>query len=189
MILKIFSIILIYILSVLRVLAFMTIILLLFNEFYKIKEVSNILKIKKLSMSNYIAIAILVMFIIWPSIQEANLGNFGIKKLEKELTDVKSTIDNIFDRLVREHWSIEDFLQFNVEKIGEYYNYEINLKYKPVKNSVELWIGEDLMNPTHYTVKAEEKKIIFRHIGDMDYLKATLERVKPAITAQYIVKP
>jgi len=189
--LEILSLVEIWFLSALRCAAFFLVGFLIISDllsrFGKKNFILKRASEKQLTMTNYIGIAILIVFIIWPSVQEANFGNFSVKKLENKLVDIQNNIENLFNRKALEYWFYDDFAKFNVEQKEELYHYTIPLKYKPIKKSVELWLGQDLQNPMYYTVYEDEKKIIYRNSGNPETLKSMLSNQKPAMTVQYIV--
>ena len=176
-------------LEILRVVSFIIVGVLVLDDLLngKLFLIFNI-KRKPLTSKNYIGIGILIIFIIWPYIIEANLGNIGIKKLENRVSNAEQAIKDFFNRRVIEKILNKD-LNLKSEKIGKFYNYEIPLKFEPVENTVELWLGENLQNPLYYDVKYSEKKLIFRNTDEPQAMKNYTENIgEPAITIQYIKK-
>jgi hypothetical protein len=161
----------------------------LLGKFFPKNKHLKIATEEKLTAVNYVGIVILIFFVIWPNISEMSFGNFSVKKLEQRVVKVEETVNDLFNRKMLEYWYYEDFSKFNFTKKDDnkYYNYEINLKYKPIKKSVELWLGQDLQNPMYYTVSPDDKKIIYRSESDFKNIKLFLGNQEPAITIQYIV--
>lgn len=176
----------IWLFEMFRMIAFFAIAFFVFHDLYQKYKTK-----KDSTTQNYIGIIILILFIIWPSIKEANIGNFGIKKLETKIGNIETKLQDLFNRKTRQYIFYDEFSKLKYSKTddGKYFQYEIPLKYTPINNSVDLWLSKDLQNPSYYTVKAEEKKVIYRNAGDMETIKGHIDAYgEPTITLQYFVE-
>ena len=133
----------------------------------------------------------IIFFIIWPGIDSATFGSFAFNKriesVESTVKSVQETVNDIFTRKTIEYWFSDKVEIFPVEKIDKFYHYEIQLKDRPVVNTVELWVSNTLTNPKFYTVDYGAKKITLRHTSppdQLDYL--VFAGGEPLFTVQYI---
>src|SRR3989344_8721640 len=156
----------------------------LFSRFFPQHRFLKPFDKKPLTPANYVGIAILVAFIIWPSAKEVSLGGLTVKKLDSRITTIEEKVDDLFARKRTEKLFQEDFIKLTVTEFKnasstvDWYEYHIPLKDKPVKNSVSLWLGGDAVNPLYYTIK--EQSVVLRHKDPMNMLGKALQYVKPA---------
>ena len=171
-------------LETLRILAFLFIGFIIFLDLAsKIDGWKFPLKIKNLTATNYLGIVILMAFVIWPFVGEANFGSLSFKKLDTKITKVANTVRDLYDRKRTEAWMKKDFEKISVSKGEKYHHYSFSLKEKPIANSVEIWLGPTLQNPMYYTVK--DSKIEYRNMMDTTTLLYSLGESEPAFTVSY----
>lgn len=158
----------------------------LFHRFFEKNKL--FLKFKKHSLTarNYLGMAIIIVFIIWPSINEATFGSFSIKKLETKVESIKSMVEDIYGRKMLEYWYKKDVNGLKVDKKDRYYHYELPLKNIPVEKSIDFWLGNQLQNPMYYSVDRLNKKIIYRTEMATSSLLNYLGESEPAFAVQYI---
>ena len=142
--------------------------------------------------THFIGIAFLLLFVVWPQIQEAGIGSVTFKKVESQLrtietkvTKIETSIEELLDRYILEVFKYED-IEKNFHK-GEKINYlKITLKHKPVKNSVMVWFGDSLTNPTNYTIDDSDIIIDLVEWMDLDVIKNISENSNNIIVISYI---
>ena len=98
---------------------------------------------------------------------------------ENRMRIIESNIEELFGRQITETFTYEDIKRFNPaiskmedEKID---HIEIVLKHKPVLNSVTLWLGGIIQNPTEYTLNNKTINIKLTPPIEVEYFESIQE--------------
>ncbi len=108
---------------------------------------------------------------------------------ETQISQIKSSIEELYNRQVVESFSYEDIKMFNPnieakgpEDIG---SIEIILKDKPIPNSITFWFGGMIQNPIEYTVNNKSIDLkLYPAIGP-EYFEGLQEHLGDVVVIMY----
>ncbi len=94
-----------------------------------------------------------------------------INNVQVQINSIESDLEELYRRNVVEEFSFEYLSNFEFRAMETMNQLKIILKDEPIKNSVMLWFGDQLTNPTNYHVEGKTINLDMTRIIDMEYMK------------------
>jgi len=112
-------------------------------------------------------------------------GSQKINNIQITIDSIASDIQELYNRNVVEKFSFDDIEKFQFQKGEKTNSLKIVLRNKPIENSVMVWFGDQLTNPTNYNVKDSIVDLSLASYIDLELIKSLGDQDPNIIVISY----